>query len=150
METTFISLIIFCTFIAGFILFVAAASMKALNILFQEIAQRYNLEFIKGSIFGSPMVKGIINGVDFECSVYRISKSSNGIKIQANPVQCFPFEICLKKETYLTRLKNMIGMSDIRTGDNNFDDKILINGHEAGVISMLNERARSIILNLVD
>jgi len=107
------------------------------------------LKYKQGKFLTTPKINGNVMNISLECYIESMNKLK-GIRIKAAPVHKLPYNITLTTETNLSRFKGYLGESDIRTTDKQFDNEILLDGWQEGVIAMLSRWARTLILRLKD
>ncbi|MCP4131053.1 MAG: HEAT repeat domain-containing protein [bacterium] len=119
-----------------------------LNILLEEIKKSLPLALVEGDFRKNPYLHGYIDS--FEISIRRFySKKNEHLGIEIKYKKRIQAEIHISNETRISKMKKGLGIDDILSGDQTFDDALLITAPDPCYIAaLLNKTAREQIHKL--
>ncbi len=155
MEDTFIVIGTSCFTVVFFVAIFALAWYlnKRKREAWGSLANDLGLNMSGGGMFSRPEIGGLYEGHQARLYTYTTGSGKNRhtyTRIALYLREPLTLGLRVYKEGFLSKIGKAIGTQDVRTGDREFDDAVMIKGNdEVGVIDVLTPDVRAAMLQLL-
>jgi len=115
----------------------ALPKVKRLNHQWERLALSLGMRFVPGSLSRAPSMNGLIDGIPVRVTVIQSKGRRNHTRrtqVAARPDVDFPEAFRLAGESLLSTIDQALGVRDIKTGHQPFDQRMMITGKDPGTV----------------
>lgn len=146
--------IVFAIFIVGVSIVVTQNQLKKTNAAWQAVAKKFRFHHEPGALFTHPRIMGELREQSVLVETYARKSGKNSTtytRFRVSFPESLGMGLNLSKSGFFTGLWTMMGGQDIKTGDANFDERVVVRGRNvATVVSYLHSSRRRLLLRVFD